>query len=248
MAPGPPPPEYGPRKPPRAREDTGIGRVRTPTPTASPAIDPSESIQSALATLIDLNNDMIGRLSARTDDSDVRHETNQTLRREFLQWRDEQRQKQKAREDAEAARARWNKRWTKIGTILGAIAAVLVAAWQTYKAVVPEPPPPDVQAVEKVKATVEDRTTKLETESKTTNVRLGTVEQKVDRLGDHEVDFELRYYEGIEHIGKKLDAVSPKARTIPFPESLTKAKSEASRWKADPDAFFGIETPPPPDE
>jgi hypothetical protein len=191
--------------------------------------------------LIDLNNDMIGRLSARTDDSDVRHETNQTLRREFLQWRDEQAKKQ-------AARDQWNKRWAKIGTILGAVAAVLVAAWQAYKAVVPDPLPPDVQAVEKVKTTVEDRTTKLEGETKAANIRLGTVEQKVDRLGDHEVDFELRYYEGIEHIGKKIDAVSPKARSIPFPDSLTKARGEAARWKTDPDAFFGIEKPPTPDE
>lgn len=61
--------------------------------------------------------------------------------------------------------------------------------------------------------------------------RIDLVERRVQRLSDTAMEQQLQISEGFDYMSSKLDAMSPKARAVPEPVSLTAARKKADAIK-----------------
>jgi hypothetical protein len=195
----PDPPEYGPTRPPRGREDTGVGRLKASS---------ADSIQATV-------DEVLRRLQNRDEQSDIRRVDESNLVDEFKSWKIAQIER-----DARAKALR--DLFVKLGIVAGLVAALLTAAWRTYVAIFPTPEPLEVGAakVEAVQTTVEQRTEVLESTAKATTQRLEDVEGELAAVRVELEQTRTQASDGFDYIGRKLDAISTKAAKVERPASL----------------------------
>ena len=187
--PGPPPdpPEYGPSKPQRGREDTGVGR-------AAPTTE----------LIVEKLNELNKLLRNRDEQSDIRNGDTDALRLRVAALLEEDAKRRKDDDERRARQARNRRLFWSVGTAAGLIVAAAVTAYQQSR---PEPP-----SIENVQQAVEERTTELERTSQKTTQRVDVVDRKVERL----VDLLAQIAEAIESLRRGLhelvDAIQPRAK------------------------------------
>lgn len=180
MSPVPPPdpPEYGPSKPARGREDTGIGRGRD-----------DHGLRTAVDSLQASIDEVLALYRGREQRSDVR-QTDSTIMRErieqFIEWEKDWRKKEAA--DV-ARRSRVKKIVTLAATV---VTALVLGVWRGCEMSKPEPP-----TIETVKQTIEERTSELEKNEKKTTERLTAVESQGEAI-----------LQAVRHLGTKIDAAN----------------------------------------
>lgn len=83
--------------------------------------------------------------------------------------------------------------------------------------------------VDVVQETVEAQGEQLGEQVEQYQHRVEAVERKVDKLETIAVDQQGQMVEGFEHLGRKLDAISPKAARVPEPPSMKGARERRDR-------------------
>lgn len=188
-----------------------------------------DSIQARIDDVLELH-------TRRDQDSDIRRGDSSALRRQFEAWLTHENER---RTQEGLRRKRRNKVYTALTSVLGVIAGIAIVAWRTYESEKP--------TIEAVQRTIEDRTTALEGEVRVTDDRVGEVERKVQRLGEHAIEQQQQLIEGIGYLGQKLDAVSPRAEKVPEPPLLKAGREKAEKLKRQRkvDQIFDTEAIPP---
>ncbi len=96
--------------------------------------------------------------------------------------------------------------------------------------------PPVVEASD-VKRAVEDQGAEFKAKVDENTDRVGSVEAAVDRLEDITVEQQVQLVDGIEYLGKKIDAVSPRAARVEEPKTLEQARKKVAKERARRDLF-----------
>ncbi len=166
--PPPDPPEYGPTRPPRGREDTGLGRVTTDLRSSV------DSLQASIEQVLEHFSQRDRTSEVRRADSTITRAVIEDFVKAETQRRNEEAKRREKEEEAKARRARLLK---VVSVIASFVTVVVLGIWEGCKMTRPQPP-----TIEAVQSTIEERTTALESNEKATTERVTAVEGKADQI------------------------------------------------------------------